>query len=247
MLACLLAPASSPPAVSLDRTPRARCEQEWRKKVLSQEPELFDAIGKGQAPKYLWIGCCDSRVAPETMVSAKPGEIFVHRNIANMVVSTDTNLRAALKFAVEYLKVEHIIVCGHYDCGGLKAASSQKDHDAPLENWLTNIRDVYRLHQEELEAIIDVGERHKRLVELNVIEQCLNLFKTGDVQRRRAETSSRPDEYECAFPRIHGMVFEPSDGILRKLPIDFRHYLKKYKAVYQMYESRDFKASHEGA
>jgi len=216
--------------------------QRWRKRMLKESPELFESIGAGQAPKYFWIGCCDSRVAAETMIEAKPGEIFVHRNIANMVVSTDTNLRAALKFAVEYLRVQHIIVCGHYDCGGLKAAASKNDHSAPLENWLTNIRDVVRLHQEELEAIVIPEERHKRLVELNIIEQCLNLFKTGDVQRRRAETGSRPDQYECAYPRIHGMVFDPRDGILRKLPIDFKYYLKKYKNVYQMYDAADFQS-----
>merc|ERR1711879_867241 len=114
--------------------------------------------------------------------------------------STDFNLRAVLKYAVEYLKVEHIIVCGHYDCGGVKAAFTNQDHTDPLESWLTNIRDIYRLHQQELEAIIDPTERHKRFVELNVIEQCLNLFKTGDVQRRRAATGSASHEYDCAVP-----------------------------------------------
>merc|ERR1719401_522220 len=221
--------------------------KKWKQKMLAEDPTLFDKIGAGQSPKYLWIGCCDSRVAAETLIDAKPGEIFVHRNIANLVVSTDTNLRSVLHYAVHYLKVEHIIVCGHYDCGGVKAASSKQDHDAPVESWLTNIRDVIRLHQDELSAIADGEERHKRLVELSVIEQCLNLFKTGDVQRRRSETATRPDLYECAFPRIHGMVFEPSDGILRKLPIDFKHYLHKYKDVYQMYEADHFLASMHGA
>jgi len=216
---------------------------EWREKMLKENPGLFDQMGAGQSPKYLWIGCADSRVAAEVMVGALPGEMFVHRNIANMVVSTDTGLRSVLQYAVHYLKVEHIIVCGHYDCGGVRAACSKKDHTAPLESWLANIRDVVRLHHEELEAIIDDEERHKRLVELNVIEQCLNLFKTGDVQRRRAECAARPDLYTCAYPRIHGMVFDPSDGILRRLPVDFKEYMRKYKKVYQMYEAEDFLAS----
>ena len=145
------------------------------------------------------------------------------------------------------VQVEHIIVCGHYDCGGIKAALTNEDHHEPLESWLTNIRDVHRLHQKELEAILDPHERHKRFVELNVIEQCLNLFKTVDVQRRRAATAAQAVEYDCALPRIHGMVFEPSDGKLRRLPIDFKHYMKKYKKVYQMYDQADFISSIHGA
>lgn len=208
-----------------------RRNEDWRQMMMKTEPNIFKEIGQGQAPKYLWIGCCDSRVAAENLINSKPGEIFVHRNIANMVVSTDTNLRAVLHYAVAYLKVEHIIVCGHYDCGGVKAAVTNQDHSAPLESWLTHIRDVYRLHAQELDAIINREERHKRLVELNVIEQCLNLFKTGDVQRRRSQTAGG----SRAYPRIHAMVFEPSDGILRRLPIDWKYYLNKYKGVYQMY------------
>mmetsp|Transcript_32306 Transcript_32306/g.48741 ORF Transcript_32306/g.48741 Transcript_32306/m.48741 type:complete len:307 (-) Transcript_32306:562-1482(-) len=219
----------------------------WRERVLREDPDLFSECAAGQSPKYLWIGCSDSRVAAENMIDGRPGELFVHRNVANMVVNTDFNLRAVLKYAVNYLQVKHIIVCGHYDCGGVKAAFTNKDHHDPLESWLTNVRDVYRYHQEELEAIINDEERHKRFVELNIIEQCLNLFKSADVQRRRAETGRRPDEFECAYPRIHGMVFEPSDGILRRLPIDFRQYLRRYKRVYQMYDDSDFLSSHDGA
>jgi len=217
----------------------------FREQALKEDPEVFSRIGKGQSPKYLWIGCCDSRVAAENLVQAQPGEIFVHRNIANMVVATDTNVRSVLHYAIDYLQVEHIVVCGHYDCGGIKASITNRDHASPVESWLTHIRNVYRLHQEELDAIIDPDERHKRLVELNVIEQCLNLFKTGDVQRRRCYTAQRPDLYPCAYPRIHGMVFSPYDGILRKLEVDFKHYLRKFKNVYNMYDTRDFLASHE--
>lgn len=211
--------------------------KEWRDEKLKTDPGLFSRIGAGQSPKYLWIGCCDSRVAAENLVGGQPGEIFVHRNIANMVVSTDANLRAVLHYAVDYLKVEHLIVCGHYDCGGVKASMSNRDHASPVENWLTQIRDVYRMHHLELNAIVDEEERFKRLVELNVREQCLNLFKTGDVQRRRSYTSQRPDEFPCALPRIHGMVFSPEDGILRRLPIDWKRYLRRWKSVYQMYET----------
>jgi len=218
-----------------------RRNEQWREKMLREDPFVFDTLGAGQSPKYLWIGCSDSRVAAENLIAANPGELFVHRNIANMVVATDTNFRSVLQYAVDYLEVEHIIVCGHYECGGLRAAVKHHDHRAPLESWLANARDVVRLHTHELEAIIDEDEKHKRLVELNVIEQCLNLFKTGDVQRRRAMTSARPDMYASAFPRIHGMVFSPGDGILRRLPIDFAHYLAKYKHVYKMHDRHEYK------
>jgi len=213
----------------------------WRKERLESDPGFFSTLGQGQSPKYLWIGCCDSRVAAENLVKGQPGEIFVHRNIANQVISTDTNLRAVLHYAVDYLKVEHIIVCGHYDCGGVRAACTDRDHSSPLESWLTNIRDVYRLHQQELDAIVNDEERHMRFVELNVIEQCLNLYKTGDVQRKRTESKNlgRPN----AFPRIHGMVFSPKDGILRRLPVDFKQYLRKYQKVYNMYDSSGLMSS----
>jgi len=221
-----------------------RRNTEWRKKMLAVDAEYFSGyLGKGQAPKYLWIGCCDSRVAAENLVGGQPGEIFVHRNIANQVISTDTNLRAVLHYAVDYLKVEHIIVCGHYDCGGVRAAASERDHASPLESWLTNIRDVYRLHQDELEAIINDDERHKRLVELNVIEQCLNLYKTGDVQRKRSKSAA--DGSPNAYPRVHGMVFDPADGILRRLHVDFKEYLRRYQKVYRMYDADGFATSYD--
>lgn len=215
----------------------------WREEILKQDPTIFERIGKGQAPKFLWIGCCDSRVAPETLIGAKPGELFVHRNIANMVVATDTNLKSAMQYAVDYLQVEHIVVCGHYECGGVKAAVSLKDHSSPLESWLSNIRDVYRLHQDELNAIEDEDDRHKRMVDLNVIEQCLNVYKAGEVQRRRAYTSQRLYKFAAPFPRIHGMVFDPKDGILRKLNIDYQSYFEKYEDVYNLYDTDQYLAS----
>ncbi|CAE8643655.1 unnamed protein product [Polarella glacialis] len=210
--------------------------QVWRKQMMEKDPEFFDKIGKAQSPDYLWIGCSDSRVAAENLIGGKPGELFTHRNIANMVVATDTNMRSVLQYAVDYLKVRHIVVCGHYDCGGVKAAVTRNDHSLPLESWLSHVRDVYRMHKGELEAIDCEHERHKRLVELNVIEQCLNLFKTSDVQRRRQYTASRPDEFPCALPRIHGMVFSPGDGILRNLKIDFKDKLGDFLDIYNLYD-----------
>jgi len=215
----------------------------WREQKLAQDPEYFTRMAKGQAPKYLWIGCCDSRVAAENMIGAKPGEIFVHRNIANQVIHTDANLRACLQYAIHSLEVEHIVVCGHYDCGGIRAATRNTDHTAPLESWLTNIRDVYKMHYAELQAIADQDEREKRLVELNVQEQCMNLFKTNDVQKRRVYTAQRPHRYAFAMPRIHAMVFAPGDGILRRLPLDFGEMIKKHSAVYKLYDNKMFMAS----
>ncbi|CAL1146476.1 unnamed protein product [Cladocopium goreaui] len=208
----------------------------WQKETLKQDPEFFKRIGQGQAPKYLWIGCADSRVAAENLIGGNPGELFTHRNIANMVVATDTNLRSVLQYAVDVLQVRHIIVCGHYDCGGVKAACSVKDHALPLESWLSGIRDVYRLHREELDAIDCPDERHKRMVELNVIEQCLNLFKTSDIQRRRRYTASRIEEFGCALPRVHAMVFSPADGILRRLNVDYKKHLGDSIDVYHLYD-----------
>jgi len=210
----------------------------WRQRVLETRPELFAQIAAGQAPKYFWLGCSDSRVAPENLIDANPGEVFVHRNIGNVAAASCMNFRSALHFGLEYLKIQHIIVCGHYECGAIKAASNQHDHQAPVETWLTHIRDVMRLHQDELEAIIDPYERHKRLVELNVIEQCLNLYKTGDVQRKRAESAGSG----VAFPRIHAMVFSPADGILRKLDVNFKAYMAKYKNIYGLYDKKEMQA-----
>lgn len=213
----------------------------WRDRMVASDPEFFAKQAKGQKPKYLWIGCADSRVAAENVVEALPGEIFVHRNIANMVIATDGNLRAILQFAVDYLGVEHIVVCGHYDCGGVRAATQLMDHAAPLESWLTHIRDVVSIYQDELQAIPDPEERHRRLVELNVKEQCLNLFKTGHVQKQRCYTGQRPHRYEFATPRIHGMVYSPSEGRLKRLKIDYKtELLEKYSEIYGLYDNSKF-------
>lgn len=159
------------------------------------------------------------------------------RNVANLVVNTDFNLMAALQYAVEVLKVPHIIVCGHYDCGGVRASMEKKDHVPPLENWLRNIRDVYRLHREELNAIRDPEARHRRLVELNVIEQCINLFKTGVVQRRRVTTYQEGAAY--TMPRIHACVFDPKTGDLKRLAVDFNEYISELHEIYDLYTLDD--------
>lgn len=218
--------------------------REWRDKMLESDPEYFTRMAKGQKPKYLWIGCADSRVAPENIVQAQPGEIFMHRNIANMVVATDANLRPIIQYAVDYLGIEHIVVCGHYDCGGVRAAATVHDHSAPLESWLTHIRDVARLHHDELMAIKDTEERHKRLVELNVVEQCLNLLKTGTVQKHRCYTGQRPHRFAYTVPRIHGMVYSPGEGLLKRLPINFREHMGKYKDVYGLYDTNTHMTSY---
>ena len=155
-----------------------------------------------------------------------------------MVVATDINLKSALQFAVTVLKIKHIIVCGHYDCGGIRASCRKMDVGAPLEMWISNVRDVYRTHQAELDAIKDPEDRHRRMVEMNVVEQCVNLFKTGVVQKMRVETANDPD---CKFsaPRIHACVFNPKDGRLKQLDVNWSEYMDELRDVYEMYGSVD--------
>jgi carbonic anhydrase len=193
--------------------------KEWVNSKEAKDPDYFKKLGSGHSPKYMWIGCADARVPANEIMGEDAGSVFVVRNVANMVVNTDFNLMSALKYAVDYLKIPHIIVCGHYDCGGVRASTQRKDHVPPLENWLRNIRDVYRLHKDELDAIRDPEARHRRLVELNVIEQSLNLFKTGVIQRRRVETFKSGQEYTT--PRIHACVFDPKTGVLERLSVSF--------------------------
>jgi carbonic anhydrase len=156
------------------------------------------------------------------------------RNVANMVVSTDVSMIGALQFAVTVLGVKHIIVCGHYDCGGVRASMKKADVGPPLEMWIRNLRDVYRTHQKELDAINDSEERHRRMVEINVVEQCVNLYKTGIVQKQRSVTATDPS---CNFPApvIHACVFDPKNGILKQLDINFDEYLADIRDVYEMY------------
>jgi carbonic anhydrase len=191
--------------------------KKWKAGKLAEDPDFFSNLGAGHSPSYLWIGCADARVPANEVMGEDAGPVFVVRNVANMVVNTDFNLMSALQFAVDYLKIPHIIVCGHYDCEGVRASMLTKDHVPPLENWLRNIRDVYRLHRVQLDAIKDPEQRHRRLVELNVVEQCINLFKTGVVQRRRVETFKEGQAYTT--PRIHACVFDPKTGLLEKLDV----------------------------
>ncbi|KAJ1446054.1 carbonic anhydrase [Pelagophyceae sp. CCMP2097] len=211
----------------------------WVDKKNREEPEFFKKLAKGQSPSFLYIGCSDSRVAVTEIIGVELGELFVHRNVANLVVSTDLNLLSVLTYAVAHLDVKHILVTGHFDCGGIRAAMRNEELGV-LDGWLQNIRDVYRLHKTELNAIKDDEQRHRRLVELNVIEQCLNLYKTNVVQRRRLETHSDPDQ-PVAYPRIHGLVFDPADGILHKLPIDFKQHIGDLSSIYDLFDSGDFK------
>ena len=205
---------------------------------------------------FLLPGCVDARVPPNLIMGEDAGNVFVHRNVANLVVNTDSNLLSALQYGVAYLKVKDIIVCGHYECGGMRAAESPNDHVAPLETWLRNARDVYRLHQAELDAIEDPNARHRRFVDLNVIEQCLNVFKTGVVQKRRKEAFLAGEEI---LPRVHAMVFDPNTGDLNRIPVDFTKYAENLADVYGMHlvelepakeekeESKPFEAVDNGA
>jgi carbonic anhydrase len=177
----------------------------WASEKLAENPEYFNRLAHIQTPEFLWIGCSDSRVPANEITGTQPGEIFVHRNIANMVVNTDVNLLSVLDYAVNHLKVKHVIVCGHYGCGGVKAAATQSDFKAVLNMWLRNIKDVYRLHREELDKIKDEEKRTDRLVELNVREQVNNLAKTSIIQRAWKQNNA---------PDLHGWVYGLKDGII---------------------------------
>jgi carbonic anhydrase len=177
----------------------------WAGERVETDPEYFERLAKIQQPEFLWIGCSDSRVPANEITGTQPGEIFVHRNIANMVVHTDLNLLAVLDYAVQHLKVKHVIVCGHYGCGGVKAAMSH--HNMGIINkWLRNIKDVYRYHERELLNIQDEDQRVNRLVELNVQEQVLNLAKTSIVQKAWKSENR---------PHLHGWVYGLSNGLLK--------------------------------
>ena len=178
----------------------------WASDKVSNDPDYFDRLSHLQTPEFLWIGCSDSRVPANEITGTQPGEIFVHRNVANLVINNDVNLLSVLDYAVTHLKVRHVIVCGHYGCGGIKAAITKTDFKAVLNMWLRNIKDVYRLHREELDAFTDDEKRSDRLVELNVQEQIFNLAKTSIIQRAWKQ-EQRPD--------LHGWVYGLKDGIIK--------------------------------
>lgn len=198
--------------------------KKWVEAKNEQDPDFFAHLAKDQNPDYLYIGCSDSRVHANELMGLQPGEVFVHRNIANMVVNNDLNILSVINYAVVHLNVKYIIVCGHYNCGGIKAAMQPKDLGI-LNPWLRNIRDVYRLHEKELDAISDSKARYNKLVELNVYEQCLNVIKTAEVQKSYLESG---------YPRVAGWVYDLNDGTLKDLDIDFEKELNRIRKIYDL-------------
>ena len=196
----------------------------WVASKLATNKEFFEKIAREQHPDYLYIGCSDSRVTAEDLMGVEPGEVFVHRNVANLVNATDLNVMAVINYAVRHLNVKHIIVCGHYNCGGVKAAMQPVDMGI-LNPWLRNVRDVYRLHKTELNNIKDVEQRYRRLVELNVEEQCINVIKLASVQQTYVEKG---------FPVVHGWVFDLKTGYLKDLNLDFVKILKDIREIYNL-------------
>jgi carbonic anhydrase len=195
----------------------------WVDRKLATDPDYFRNLSLGQYPEVFYIGCSDSRVTAEELMGVNPGEVFVYRNIANMIPNSDLSAQSVVSFAVTYLQVKHIVVCGHYDCGGVKAAMESTDLGI-LNPWLRNIRDIYRLHKSELDAFTDVESRYDRLVELNVQEQCINVLKTADVQKA----------YKERHLTVHGWVFDIRTGILKDLKIDFDSILKEIMEIYRI-------------
>jgi carbonic anhydrase len=197
--------------------------KKWIAEKLAIDENYFKELAKGQSPEFLYIGCSDSRVTAEDLMGVKPGEVFIHRNIANLVNNIDLNVMSVLNYAVRILKVKHIVVCGHYNCGGIAAAMKPEDLGI-LNPWLRNIRDVYRLHRDELNAIENEGMRYDRLVELNVQEQCVNLLKTAAVQQAYKEWGLT----------VHGWVFDIHTGKLIDLKIDFPKILEGIMEIYRI-------------
>ena len=187
--------------------------RQWVEMRRNEDADYFERLAKGQSPRHLFIGCSDSRVNANEITGSAAGDLFIHRNVANLVVATDVNLMSVLQFAIEVLRVDHVIVCGHYGCGGVYAAVDGQRHGT-LDMWLTSIRDVYRLHHEELDSIGEPHERHRRLVELNVEEQVYRLSATAIIQK------TWPDKVS---EHVHGWVYDIREGLLRDLNVDPSH------------------------
>ena len=195
----------------------------WIAKKHQSDDKYFEKLADGQTPEFLYIGCSDSRVSAEDLMGLEPGQVFVHRNIANMVPNTDLNSMSVINYAVASLKVNHIVVCGHYGCGGVLAAMQQADLGI-LNPWLRNIRDVFRLHRNELDAIEDEDQKYRRLVELNVQEQCINVIKTAEVQRANRQRNLK----------VYGWVFDIHSGNLIDLNIDVDAIFKEITSIYKI-------------
>lgn len=196
----------------------------WIAEKKETDHDFFIKLSEGQDPDFLYVGCSDSRVTAEDLMGVQPGEVFVHRNIANIISNTDLNVMSVINFAVAHLHVKHIVVCGHYLCGGVKAAMQARDLGI-LNPWLRNIRDVYRLHREELNAIDNMEDRFDRLVELHVEEQCINVLKTAVVQKFFLNTG---------YPLVHGWVFNVRSGELIDLKFDFKKKLEDIQEIYNL-------------
>ncbi len=197
--------------------------QRWAAEKLALDAGYFSRLNEGQDPEVLYIGCSDSRVTAEELMGARPGDLFVHRNIANLLPNNDINSLCVVNFAVTHLKVKHIVICGHYGCGGIKAAMQPKDLGI-LNPWLRNVRDVYRLHKRELTDIVDENSRYRRLVELNVREQCVNVMKAADVQLA----------VHSGELTIHGWVFDMATGRIIDLNLNFKKINEEIRQVYRL-------------
>jgi carbonic anhydrase len=198
--------------------------RDWVESNIERDPDFFKRLATGQEPDFLFIGCADSRVPANEIMGLSPGDVFVHRNVANLVVNTDINAQSVIEYAVGHLDVKHIVVCGHYGCGGVAAAMQPADLGL-LNGWLREIRDVYRLHQKELDAIEDQDARYRRLIEFNVQEQCVNVIKTAVVQKTY---------FKAGHPIVHGWVYDISNGLLRDLEIPFTEILAEIKQIYDL-------------
>lgn len=200
--------------------------REWVQNICQEDPTYFEKLAQTQSPDFLYIGCSDSRIPANQVMGLKPGEVFVHRNIANLVCATDLNVNSVINYAVTELHVKHIIVCGHYDCGGIAAALQSKDMGI-LNPWLRNIRDVYRMYKNELNAIPDSELRYRRLVELNTLEQTFNVIKLASVQKSFLKNT---------YPRVHAWVFDIKTGLIKDLNLNFEETLKNVQEIYDLTE-----------
>jgi len=198
--------------------------EQWITEKLSKDSDYFNRLSKGQSPEILYIGCSDSRVTAEDLMGVEPGDAFVYRNIANQVIATDNSVNAVVQYAVELLHVKHIVVCGHYECGGVRAALNPSDM-GQLNSWLQTLRDVYRLHRQELDIIEDDQKKYDRLVELNVKEQCINVAKIDHVQK---------SWFKTGYPKVHGWVFDVKTGRLIDLKLNIKEVFEEVKSIYDL-------------